>query len=79
MWNKIPLIGWLLDFIFKVSLAVPFWFCWKVCRLGQKFFGFLPTQYQNIGFWETVGLFIITGIIFSFVKIMQVSNTTNIK
>jgi hypothetical protein len=38
MWNTIPVIGWLVDFVIKVSLAVPFWICWTVGGLGKKFF-----------------------------------------
>lgn len=63
MLNAIPIVGWLLDFVFCASLSLPFWFCWTCCGLGQLYFGFLPERYQSIPFWHCVGLFIIIGIL----------------
>jgi hypothetical protein len=61
--NAIPFLGWLLDFTFKSSTAVPFWFIWTFMGIGQKYFYFIPARYQSIGFWDCVGLFIVIGIL----------------
>lgn len=45
MLNQIPIIGWLLDLIFKTSMALPFWLVWSVLGIGPKFFSFLPAVY----------------------------------
>ena len=63
MLNSIPIVGTILDFILKVCMAIPFWFIWTVLKIGEKFFYFLPEVYQHIGFWETVGVFMVLGII----------------
>lgn len=66
MLNAIPVLGWLLDLLLSISLAVPFWFCWTVCGLGWRYFGWLPPQFHAIPFWHAVGLFIILGILKGF-------------
>jgi hypothetical protein len=63
MLNAIPFIGWLLSFVFNVSLAIPFWLCWTVFGIGHKYFYFIPPTYQSISFWSCVGLFIVIGIL----------------
>lgn len=63
MINTIPVIGWILSIIANVSMSIPFWFCWTVCDLGKKYFYWLPEVYQDISFWNCVGLFIILSII----------------
>ncbi len=78
--NAIPVVGWILDFVLKISLAIPFWFIWTRCGLGEKFFYFLPKIYQTPGFWETVGLFIavpILNLIFM-PKIVSVRQTNKV-
>lgn len=81
MLNNIPIIGWLLDFVFKASLSLPFWLIWSVSGIGKKFFPFLPEVYLNAGFWETVGVFIVVPIVYSiFVpKFVKVSNTQKVE
>ena len=81
MLNNIPVLGWLLDFIFKASLSLPFWLIWSVCGIGKKFFPFLPEVYLNAGFWETVGVFIVIPNASSiFVpKFVAVSNKQEVK
>ena len=64
MLNAIPGIGWALDFVLKVSLAIPFWLIWTVFGLGEKYFGFLPPVYQTPSFWNCVGLFIAVPILY---------------
>lgn len=64
--NNIPVVGWILDLIFKTSLAVPFWLFWTVFDIGADFFAFLPAQYQAIGFLDTVGVFVCLGILKGF-------------
>lgn len=63
MINAIPIIGWFLSLFFTVSLAVPFWIIWTVCGIGETYFYFLPKVYHGIGFWSSVGLFIVIGIL----------------
>ena len=79
MLNAIPVVGWLLTFVGNVSMAIPFWICWTCCGLGQKYFDFLPSQWQAIPFWNCVGLFMIGGIIRSFIPRSIVSATSNCK
>lgn len=63
MINKLPVIGWLLSIVSSVSLSIPFWICWTVCGLGEKYFYWLPEVYWNLPFWNCVGLFIVISII----------------
>lgn len=63
MLNAIPVIGWILSFIFTVSLAIPFWIIWTVCGIGETYFYFVPKVYHGIGFWSSVGLFMVVGIL----------------
>lgn len=61
--NYIPIIGWALALFFSSSLAVPFWFIWTHCGIGEKYFYWLPSVYRSISFWNCVGLFIVIGIL----------------
>ena len=61
MIYAIPFVGWLIGFFFHVSLAFPFWICWNA--LAPKFFYFLPSVYHHLGFWETVGLFVVISVL----------------
>lgn len=63
MLNMIPGIGWILDLMFKASLAVPFWFIWTICGIGATYFYWLPKVYQTPGFWDCVGVFIVVPIL----------------
>ena len=63
MINAIPILGWFLSAFFAVSLAVPFWFIWTVCGIGQTYAYWLPAVYLHPGFWDCVGVFIVMGII----------------
>ena len=63
MINKIPFLGWFFSVMGAIGLSVPFWICWSVGGLGEKYFYWVPLQYQSISFWECVGLFIIIAII----------------
>jgi hypothetical protein len=76
MLNSIPVIGWILDLGFKISLAIPFWFIWTVLGIGRKYFSFLPEIYQAVPFWDCVGVFMVVPILYKiFVpKIFSVSN-----
>lgn len=66
MLNTIPVFGWIIDFLAKTSLALPFWIVWTKLSIGVDFFGFLPAQYHRPGFWETVGVFIVLGVLKGF-------------
>ena len=77
MLNAIPGIGWLIDFILKASLAVPFWFIWTKFGMGEKYFYFLPEVYLHPSFWNCVGVFIVMPILKSMLipKLVYVSQT----
>ena len=81
MLNAVPFIGWLLSLLFSISLAIPFWFCWTACGLGQKYFYWLPPVYQHIGFWSCVGLFMIISILKAILvpRLVNVNNGTEKK
>jgi len=63
MINIIPIVGWLLSFIFTVSLSIPMWLCWSYWGMGAKYFYWLPLIYQYIPFWEMVMLFVCIDIL----------------
>jgi hypothetical protein len=63
MLNAIPFFGWFLSALFAISLAVPFWFIWSVCGIGETYAYWLPQVYKHPGFWDCVGVFIVIGII----------------
>jgi hypothetical protein len=63
MMNIIPVVGWFLSAFFAISLAVPFWFIWTVCGIGETFAYWLPPVYLNPGFWQCVGVFIVVSIL----------------
>jgi hypothetical protein len=63
MINGIPVLGWFISFIINASLAIPFWFIWSVCGVGDTYFYFLPEVYRGIGFWSCIGLFIVISIL----------------
>ncbi|MEK7090809.1 MAG: hypothetical protein AAB930_04455 [Patescibacteria group bacterium] len=79
MLNYIPILGWLMDFGFKASLALPFWLTWTVFGLGKKYFYFLPEVYHEPGFWNCLGLFIAVPILYGIFipKLVAVSQTNN--
>ena len=81
MLNSFPVIGWLIDFGFKASMSVPFWFIWTYFGLGKKYFYFLPEVYQSVPFWHCVGLFIVIPIAYAIIipRIVSVSQTNNNK
>jgi hypothetical protein len=58
----IPVIGWLLGPIVAVCVALPFYALWQWFGIKQ-FFAFLPPAFLNIGFWETVGLFLTISLL----------------
>jgi hypothetical protein len=64
MLNIIPVIGWLLDLVFKVSLSIPFWFIWTHLGIGKKYFPFLPETFLSVPFWDCVGIFIVVPIVY---------------
>lgn len=80
MLNAIPVIGWFADLFFKVSLAIPFWLIWSVFGIGEKYFYFLPTVYQDPGFWNCVGVFMVVPILKAvFIpKLVTVNNTQKV-
>ena len=80
MINAIPLVGWALSFAVSASLAVPFWFVWTVCGIGETYFYFLPSVYHHPGFWDCVGFFIVVSILKLMVPtIMRVDSSSESK
>lgn len=80
MLNNLPIIGWILDVVFKASLSLPFWIVWTLCGIGAKFFYFLPAVYLHPGFWECVGVFMVLGVLNGFVpKFASVSQDNDNK
>lgn len=63
MINKLPIIGWALSLIGSASMSVPFWLCWTFAGIGARYFYWLPPVYQDIGFWQCVGLFVVISIL----------------
>ena len=63
MINAIPFVGWFISAFFAISLAVPFWFIWTVCGIGESYAYWLPAVYQRPGFWSCVGIFIVVSIL----------------
>ncbi len=57
----LPAVGWMLGIAFYACLAVPFYLIWNA--LAPTYFYFIPLVYQQIDFWECVGLFIIVSIL----------------
>lgn len=77
MINKLPIIGWLLSIVTSVSLSIPFYFIWNA--LAPTYFYQIPAVYQNIPFWDCVGLFIVVPIVRDiltpkFVKVTQANS-----
>jgi hypothetical protein len=84
MLNKLPFLGWIFSTIAAMSMAVPFWLCWTVGGIGQTFFQtVLPAVFLAIGFWQTVGLFIVINILGALVQYLTpkfvsvAANTSN--
>ena len=59
----IPLIGWILGIFVHTSMAVPFWFLWTVCGIGQVYFYWLPEIYHDLPFFHCIGLFVTISIL----------------
>lgn len=76
MVNAFPIFGWIFSFLMNAFMAVPFYFIWDFIGIGESFFYFLPERFQVIGFWNTVGLFIVASIIKQFSPI-AINNSNN--
>lgn len=81
MLNAIPIIGWLLSFVFHTSMAIPFWIVWTCCGIGKTYFYWIPETYQSIPFWHIVGLFMVINILKTVLipKFANLSSTSNTK
>ena len=81
MINIIPIVGWLLAFVFCTSLAVPFWIVWTTCEIGKYYFYFLPDVYLHPGFWDCVGFFMVVSILKAVLtpRFSSISNTNENK
>lgn len=63
MINSIPGFGWVISVCINLSLVVPFWFFWTWWGTGEKYFEFLPENFQTIPFDDCVRLFICVSIV----------------
>ena len=78
--NCIPVVGWIITFVCYTSLALPFWIGWTCIGIGQRYFAFLPSNYQVIGFWDCVWLFVVFTTIKSLIyPNLSISNTAKSK
>ena len=80
-WNSIPFLGWMISLAGNISLSIPFYICWTWFGIGKAYFDFLPLKYQEIGFWHSVGLFIVVGILKSVLvpTVASVSQTNKVQ
>ena len=75
MLNSIPILGWLLSFLFSSSLAVPFYFLWN--HMAPKYLPFLPPLYSAVPFWDCVWLFMLVPILKSLLPtLVSITQTT---
>ena len=63
MIHAIPFLGWFIGLICHASMALPFWLCWTVFGIGEKYFYFAPDVYHGIGFWASVGIFTVASVL----------------
>lgn len=68
---SLPIVGWILGWVFCFSLAVPFWWFWN--DLAPVYFYWLPPVYQSIPFGHCIGLFVVIAIL-KFVLTPRFSN-----
>jgi hypothetical protein len=80
MINKIPFFGWILSAMGAISLSIPFWLCWTIGGIGEKYFSWIPEVYQVIPFWHCVSLFIVIAILKGTLtpKLFSISNTQTV-
>ena len=53
----LPIIGWILGFIFSICISIPFYFLWN--WLAPVYFYFLPKIYLDLPFFHCVGIFML--------------------
>jgi len=61
MLYAIPVVGWILGFIFSLFIAIPFYFVWN--SMAPIYFYWLPDVYHEIPFWDCVFLFMLTSMV----------------
>jgi hypothetical protein len=61
----LPVVGWILGFVFYALLSIPTYFLWN--GLAPTYFPFLPQLWLKIPFWDMVWLFCLLSIVRSFV------------
>lgn len=72
------LTAWVITAIAGAFVAVPLWFLWG--WLAPTYLPFVPALYLNIGFWDTVGMVILIGLLKSvFLPKFVGQATTNVK
>lgn len=79
MLNAIPVLGWLLSFLFSVSLSIPFYFLWN--GLAPIYFYWMPKVYLDLPFWHCVGLFMLMPMVKALVfpKLVSASSSSDAK
>ena len=58
----LPIIGWFLGPLISMAVAIPFYVLWHWCAINT-YFDFLPAKFVNIGFWDTVWLFLTISLL----------------
>ncbi len=61
MIMAIPVIGPLIEMVFCIFLAIPFYWLWNY--LAPIYMYWLPAVYQHLPFWDCVWIFMLLGII----------------
>jgi hypothetical protein len=76
MLNCLPIVGWLISFLFATFLSVPFWFLWNI--LAPTYFYWLPPVYLHLPFWDVVGLVMLMSMIDTIMpKFVSSSSSSN--
>lgn len=66
MLNIVPVMGWVVSAVLSMVISVPLWFVWTRLGIGRTYFSFLPVCWQEVPYWDCVGL-VITVTILKFV------------
>ena len=74
MLNFIPVIGWLLSFVFAFCIAIPFTILWN--WLAPIYAYWLPELYQQLPFFHVVGLFMLMPMVKFLISPVRISTTS---
>jgi hypothetical protein len=57
----LPVVGWLIAFVFMFFLSIPFYYLWN--SLAPVYFYWLPKVYLELPFWDCVWLMMLITIL----------------